>query len=310
MPWSMSKLPDSANSLTNKQKEIFIEVANSVLEETNDEGQAIASGLAKARDFVEKATASDVERLPNGNIKYRGDVFPGFNKPMKDSGDKQGKVLAKKGDQIKVIRFGDPSLEDNQSKEQRDAFVARFSGQDGWDDPFSALYWSQKWLWPSDQRGTKEFFTVKKSLGEFLEEQLEKYFGGSQEEDTVKTENVAKSVNTEKRLFTAVVLRPNVPDAHGDIYDEDTVEKACHSFSQFCRKANLQHIVDVENDAISFVENYVAPQDFQLGEGMVMKGDWVATAKVNDDEIWKMCKDGTFTGFSVGCLATTEKIND
>lgn len=150
----------------------------------------------------------------------------------------------------------------------------------------------------------------KKPLGDFLEEQIAKYFGGSQEEDEVKTENVAKAINTDKRLFTAVVLRPNVPDAHGDIYDEDTVEKACHSFVQFCRKANLQHMVDVENDSVTFVENYIAPQDFQLGDGMVMKGDWVATAKVNNEEIWKMCKEGSFTGFSVGCLAKTESIND
>lgn len=150
----------------------------------------------------------------------------------------------------------------------------------------------------------------KDNLLSAFSEFLEKHFSGSGQESKEKVENVAKAVNTDKRLFTAVVLRPNTPDAHGDIYDEETVEKACHNFSQFCRKANIQHIVDVENDSISFVENYIAPQDFQLGDGMVMKGDWVATAKVNNDDIWEMCKDGTFTGFSVGCLATTEKIDD
>ena len=141
-----------------------------------------------------------------------------------------------------------------------------------------------------------------------LQELLEKHTGGSAQEDEVRTENVAKSVDVDKQLFTAVVLRPDVPDAHGDIYDTDTVEKACHSFSQFCRKANLQHLVEV--DDVVFVENYIAPQDFQLGDGMVYKGDWVATAKVNNEEIWKMCKEGTFTGFSVGCLAKTEMIDE
>lgn len=152
-----------------------------------------------------------------------------------------------------------------------------------------------------------ESFTKQGMLDAFSEF-LEKHFSGSSKEDEVKVENVAKSINTEKKLFTAVVLRPNSVDAHGDIYDDETVEKACHGFSQFCRKANLQHLVEVED--ITFVENYIAPQDFQLGDGMVYKGDWVATAKINNDEIWEMCKKGTFTGFSVGCMATTEKIND
>lgn len=49
MPWSKSKLPPAAKNLTDKQKEIFVAVANSVLKDTGDEGQAIASGLAAAK---------------------------------------------------------------------------------------------------------------------------------------------------------------------------------------------------------------------------------------------------------------------
>ena len=79
-------------------------------------------------------------------------------------------------------------------------------------------------------------------------------------------------------------------------------------FLRFCGKANLQHLIEVED--ITFVENWIAKEDQNLGDGMVYKGDWVATARINNDEIWKMCKDGVFTGFSVGCLATTEKIDD
>jgi|SRR5690606_17656152 len=148
----------------------------------------------------------------------------------------------------------------------------------------------------------------KTKLIQSFSEWLDKNFSGSEKEDEVKVENIAKSINEEKRLFTAVVLRPDIPDAHGDIYDSDTVEKACHSFVQYCQKGNMQHLVDT--DDIVFVENYIAPHDFQLGEGMIHKGDWVATAKINHEEIWKMCKDGTFTGFSVGCLATTESIDE
>ena len=123
MPWSMNDLPSAAKNLSSKQKEIFVEVANSVLEETGDEEGAIRSGISRVKQMTEKSMS-------------------------------------------------------------------------------------------------------KKSLGEFLEEQIEKYFGGSQRDSEDKQENVAKALDSDKRLFTAVVLRPDVPDAHGDIYDEETVEKA------------------------------------------------------------------------------------
>lgn len=115
-------------------------------------------------DPIEKATTSNVTKDDNGNLVYRGQKFVGYNKPMRSNREgKQGMVLAKKGDEIKVVHFGDPSLPDNQTKEQYEAFVARFKNQKGWDDPFSALYWSRMWLWPSSRigKGAKEFYTLK-----------------------------------------------------------------------------------------------------------------------------------------------------
>jgi hypothetical protein len=141
-----------------------------------------------------------------------------------------------------------------------------------------------------------------------VSELVEKYFPSEKDDKDDKDVKIAKSIDVEKKLFTAVVLRPNEVDAQGDVYDEDTVEKACHDFSQFCRKANLQHLVGVED--ISFVESWIAKEDMTLGEGQILKGDWVATAKINNEEVWKMCKDEKFTGFSVGCLANTEKIDE
>lgn len=111
-----------------------------------------------------KATTESVTKDDKGNLVYRGQKFPGYNKPMKDSGNKQGKVLAKKGDEIKIVRFGDPSLPDNQSAEQNDQFYARFGNQKGMDDKFSALFWSASHLWPRGKlkgKGAKEFYKLK-----------------------------------------------------------------------------------------------------------------------------------------------------
>jgi hypothetical protein len=119
---------------------------------------------------------------------------------------------------------------------------------------------------------------------------------------------VVKSVDKEKRLFTAVVLRPNVADSQGDIYDEDVVEKACHDYNEFCRQANIQHLI--QTNLIVPVESYIAKSSFKLGEGEVAEGDWVMTSRIDDDELWDMCKSGDFTGYSVGCKALVETLDD
>ena len=50
------------------------------------------------------ATTKDAKRLPSGRISYRGETFPGYNKQKRTPGkNKKFAVLAKKGDQIKIV---------------------------------------------------------------------------------------------------------------------------------------------------------------------------------------------------------------
>ena len=45
------------------------------------------------------------------SIEYRGKTFPGYNKPVKsDRPEKKKMVLAKEGDKVKLIHFGDASI--------------------------------------------------------------------------------------------------------------------------------------------------------------------------------------------------------
>lgn len=93
------------------------------------------------------AKASSVERLPSGRIKYRGETFAGFNKPKRTpNASKKFAVLAKKGDEIKLVRFGDPDMEiKRDNPERRKSFRARHNC-DTATDKFSARYWScKKW---------------------------------------------------------------------------------------------------------------------------------------------------------------------
>lgn len=91
-------------------------------------------------------------------IEYRGRTFPGYNKPINaPTGDKHKKmVLAKKGDDVKLIKFGLRGMEDftqHKDPERRKNYLARSggiknkSGQLTKDDKFSANHWARKVLW-------------------------------------------------------------------------------------------------------------------------------------------------------------------
>jgi len=93
------------------------------------------------------ATTQDVTRTPSGKIKYRGETFSGFNKPKRTPGKaKKSAVLAKKGNEIKLVRFGDPNMTIKKNNpERRKSFRARHNC-DTAKDKFSARYWScKKW---------------------------------------------------------------------------------------------------------------------------------------------------------------------
>ena len=93
------------------------------------------------------ATTKDVKRTESGRLTYRGETFSGYNKPKRTPGaSKKFAVLAKKDDQVKIVRFGDPNMEiKKDSPERRKSFRARHKC-DTATDKFSARYWScKKW---------------------------------------------------------------------------------------------------------------------------------------------------------------------
>lgn len=93
------------------------------------------------------AKVSAAKRTGSG-VTYRGVSFPGFNKPRASTNPKKKKmVLAKKGDDIKVVHFGDASMGHNYSAAAHKSYLARTGGIPGKDDKFSANYWARRVLW-------------------------------------------------------------------------------------------------------------------------------------------------------------------
>lgn len=92
-------------------------------------------------------TAKDVERLPSGRIKYRGETFAGFNKPKRTpDGPKAKAVLAKQGDQIALVRYGDPDMKNRPNNAAaRKSFRARHGcDTEAAKNKLKAKYWACK----------------------------------------------------------------------------------------------------------------------------------------------------------------------
>ena len=79
--------------------------------------------------------------------RYKKKGFTTYNKPIKS--DREGKkmmVVAKDGDTVKLIHFGDASMGHNYSPEARKSFKARH-GSNIAKGKMSAAYWADKELW-------------------------------------------------------------------------------------------------------------------------------------------------------------------
>ena len=89
------------------------------------------------------ATVKNVKRLPSGRLEYRGETFSGYNQPKRSKGgSKKSVVLAKKGDEVKMVRFGDPDMTIKKSQPKRwKSFRARHNC-DTAKDKLTASYWS------------------------------------------------------------------------------------------------------------------------------------------------------------------------
>ena len=78
-------------------------------------------------------------------VVYRGERFSGYNKQKRTPGErKKFAVLAKKGNQVKIVRYGDPEMKIKKFiAARRNSFRARHNC-DTAKDKFTARYWSCK----------------------------------------------------------------------------------------------------------------------------------------------------------------------
>ena len=81
-------------------------------------------------------------------IEYRGEKFSGYNKPKRTPGaSKSHAVLAKEGDKVKLIRFGQQGVQGSPEGTARNrSFKARHAKNIA-KGKMSAAYWANKVKW-------------------------------------------------------------------------------------------------------------------------------------------------------------------
>jgi hypothetical protein len=89
-------------------------------------------------------------------IKRGSETFAGYNKPKRTPNHptKSHAVLAKKGEQVKLVRFGQQGVRgagknptSAKDKARKKSYYARHNAQDASPDILSARYWSHRVKW-------------------------------------------------------------------------------------------------------------------------------------------------------------------
>ena len=119
---------------------------------------------------------------------------------------------------------------------------------------------------------------------------------------------LAKSLNEELKQVTYVAMLPDSTDLTGDYTSAEEVRKAKESFNSSQQRANLFHMS--MTDTFSVIESYLAPADMILSNQAVLKGTWLMTLQINDDELWESVKSGDINGISIGAEALVETLED
>lgn len=127
------------------------------------------------------------------------------------------------------------------------------------------------------------------------------------EKDKWDNISVSKAVDEELMQVTYVAMVEGI-DAHADYVDEDEIRKAKESFNKSDQKCKMFHMWDTNGAEV--IESYQSPVDFILNDRFISKGTWLMTFQVFSEELWKMIKDGTINGISIGAMAQCIKLEE
>lgn len=123
------------------------------------------------------------------------------------------------------------------------------------------------------------------------------------------------SFNEEKRIVTGVMISANTLiyrrdsefGEHQVFFDAETIEKIKNKFHKqnFNNNVNKMHDPNKVVDGVYMIASYIIGGDKNPSAPEVFKnqnlqdGTWIASYKIDNDEVWNDVKNGKFQGFSV-----------
>ena len=129
-----------------------------------------------------------------------------------------------------------------------------------------------------------------------------------------------QTVDEEQRILMGLVLEPDKPiyrnqdgEEFNIIFNSETIKDLSHNFFKkgFQKNSTIEH--DNSIDGVTFVESWIV-EDSKIDKSANFgfsypKGSWIATMKVDSDEIWNdYVKTGKVLGFSVDAFVTLKEI--
>lgn len=116
--------------------------------------------------------------------------------------------------------------------------------------------------------------------------------------------------NKERKTITGVVLEPDTVDAQKDTIPADVILDAAEDFLANINVETTLGLMHKDmNPPLQLVQSFVvSDSDITINSVIVLRGSWVITVRVNDDDIWQQIKDGKLTGFSIGGKATVQSL--
>lgn len=130
-------------------------------------------------------------------------------------------------------------------------------------------------------------------------------------------------IDAEQRILMGLVLEPNKPiyrNQNGEefniVFNEQTVKDLSHGFfkSNSHKNSTVEHDENEKIEGVTFVESWIvenSEKDKSANFGFSYpKGSWIATMKVDNDEIWNdYVKTGKVKGFSIDAMLSLKEVN-
>lgn len=115
----------------------------------------------------------------------------------------------------------------------------------------------------------------------------------------LQAEGELLKADEEQRIVYGIVLKPDIPDAQGDVFSAREIERVAHRYLVKSRLLDWRHRETLPQTKTVPVESYIAPTDLTINGKTVPKGAWVMATHVPDDALWAEIKAGQIRAYSI-----------